>query len=134
MVRRKNNQLWPVQVTVETKEPVVVALMAYRNAHWKVRNKGKGPIKGVVLAGHGKQKVSGLSRQVPVQAYTYKDSPCGPCRESGNWFQAFRRGTEDYRKAVDRLKEITGLRPASFQGREEGKAFYVGGGSQAFGK
>lgn len=106
-----------VNITDNTK-PIVLALMAYNNNHWKVRL-GKGVnITKLILAGYHSQRVSGLAADIPVETYTYDQSPCAKCQKGAGYFYA-------YESPPAQLKEITGLDPSSFQGGYTGDEFFI---------
>lgn len=115
-----------VEVVVTPQEyPVILALMAYEPIHWVVRAGPNVKIEGVILAGYHGQRVSGVLPSVPVDVYTHEHSDCGKCQVGDGYFYAYERNDANFYNAMSRLKDITNISPASFQGRYKGSSFTV---------
>lgn len=121
-----NQQEREVEIVVTTQEhPVVLALMAYGQTHWVVKANPGVKIEGIILAGYHGQRVSGISAIIPVDVYTYEHSNCEKCQVGDGYFYAYKRNDANFNNAMSRLKAITNLAPASFQGRYKGASFAV---------
>jgi RNA polymerase sigma factor (sigma-70 family) len=127
-----NNRGKPVDVEVRpTTRPVVLVLMSYMEAVWNVRCRDGARVQAVIVGGGFPQEVDGLPEGVPVHRFcqdasTYYFDRRAAFRDKGS-FYAYRPNTFDYRRAVERLNDVTGLLVATFQGQETGNSFVVDG-------
>ncbi len=99
-------------------KPVVLALTAYDRTLWKLDLKTGVKLIKVILGGYHSQRVVGISAETPVETYTYDPSPCEQCWQGTGYFYS-------YEQPPERLKDITGLRVTSFQGRYQAAEFSI---------
>lgn len=105
--------------------PLVLVLMAYNPVSWNMRLGPGVDVQKIILAGYEGQDILLSNHDIPVEARTYKASPCTDCsRQSGN-FYAYESNTQEYQQAVKQLYSITGLMPNSFQGSYEASRFTI---------
>ena len=107
------------EVTVNvyiTDRPVILALTAYDKTRWRIIGRAGVTIKKVILGGYHAQSVIGISEQIPAEVYTHDSSPCSHCYQGQGSFYS-------YEAPPGELQKITGLKPASFQGKYTGKEF-----------
>lgn len=106
-----------VSVT-DTGRPLVLALTAYDQTHWKLDLARGVKIVKIVLGGYHPQRVSGQPSSTPIETYTYYPSPCERCTAGSPYF--YTGGA-----ALPRFKEVTGLDPTSIQGKSQGRSFSI---------
>jgi RNA polymerase sigma factor (sigma-70 family) len=122
----------PVAVEVRaTAKPVVLVLTSSSEAVWNVKRAEGARIKAVLVAGDNSQEVDGIPDDVPVR-YFCPDASClfegiRSQRDRQQAFNAYQGNTLEYRRMVQKLNDLTGLRVATFQGEEKGTAFVVDG-------
>lgn len=104
-----------------SKKPIVLVLSAYEPINWKI-NVIKGQIEGVILAGYYGQRISGISSNIPIHAYTYKSSSC-LCSQDDNYFYSYESNDTQFQQ---KIYQLTGKNISSFQGKYSGKSFYLG--------
>lgn len=108
-----------VQVTYSG-APIILALTSYEPVEWHIEASPDVQIDQVIVSGYYEQRVKGLPDSVPV----WEES-----RDNGGQaFYSYKRGDSSFRKAVNRLHELTGRGVLTFQGtyRYPGKPFVVG--------
>ena len=121
-----NRQERQIEIVVTPqKYPVILALMAYDPINWVIKASPDVKIEGVILAGYHGQRVSGVLPNVPVDVYTHEHSECGNCQVGDGYFYTYERNNANFNEAMSRLKDITNISPASFQGRYKGRSFSV---------
>lgn len=101
-----------------TDAPIILALTAHDKTKWIINNKEGVKIKKVILGGYYAQSIEGIDGNVPVEIYTYDNSPCDTCIKGDGFFYS-------YQSAPAQLKKITGIQPSSFQGKYSGGEFDV---------
>lgn len=120
------NRYREVIVNVSDKTaPLVLALSAYNYVTWIIKPEQGVVIEKVILMGYHTQKVTGLGKKVPVEAYTYESSPCPTCWQ-GDWREGM--NFYDAKEPPKELKGISDLPVSTFQRRYKGGEFsiYVG--------
>ncbi len=110
--------------------PNVVALMAYEPVKWKIIGAEAANLQKVILAGYHGQDVEGLPIDLPVDVYSGNSSPCQTCSRQAGYFYAYKNDTSEYTQAVEKLRVITGLSPASFQGAYRSDRFFINSSPQ----
>lgn len=105
--------------------PIILVLVAYEPVLWKVKAP-RGAIARVIASGYHEQEVAGLEDNVPVTRISY-------VKDKEGYFYAYRKDAADnehatdrsYQHLVQRVKELTNLEIASFQGAYAGESFEV---------
>jgi hypothetical protein len=116
----------PISVDVSrTGTPLALVLMAYEPTLWRVSAAPGVNIVKVFLGGYHGQDITGLPANIPVEARTYEPSPCSNCLRQADHFYAYSKASTEYDNTVKKLKLITGLQPASFQGAHQSARFSV---------
>jgi hypothetical protein len=106
-------------IRVEVKRtvaPVVLTLMSYEPAVWKLKVAPGVRIERILLSGYHAQDIEGVPDSVSVDVRTYRASTCDVCQVKPGYFQAHDTVSKNYLETVQKLKTITGLEPKSFQG------------------
>jgi hypothetical protein len=114
-----------VQVRIESADhPVVLVVCARETVHWQVRLAEGVELLKVIASGHFPQKVLGTDAAIQSSSSEGDDAP--EIRDKA--FYAYRKGGLLYEVMRDRVKELTGKEPSSFQGRyePEGRPFVIG--------
>lgn len=114
-----------------TDKPIVLAVCSYFQAHWHVELEPGAQVQKIIIGGWFEQTVGSMPPNVPVEVHAYfpldktdqatKDAKCADC------FFAWEYGDEWYEKMEDRLLDLTGLQPTTFQGSYFAKSFIVDG-------
>lgn len=119
----KNHPQGTVTIFVKKSDkPIILALSSYESVNWNIVLEEGAELKEVITSGYYKQDITGLPENVKVTnrerggAYTY------------GWETEHNRGGGNHEKAIDSIREFTGLREATFQGIYEGNKFNVGSG------
>jgi hypothetical protein len=117
-------ELVTVQVTA-TKTPMVLALTAFESVRWKIEAAEGVTIEKVIVGGHDLQEVTGTRAE--VEMYTAEGAP--PDTALPEWFNAWETETGDFDVLQTKLRKLTGLPIATFQGmhRHDGKPFVIDG-------
>jgi hypothetical protein len=105
--------------------PIVLALMAYEPVKWKVIITPETNIQKIILSGYHGQDIEGVKATTPVEVYSNQSSPCTNCIRKADSFFAYKEGSPELGKVIDKLKEITGLNPTSFQGAYRSDRFFI---------
>ena len=108
-----------VQVTYSG-APIILVLTSYEPVEWHIEASPDVQIDQVIVSGYYEQRVKGLPDSVPV----WEES-----RDNGGQaFYSYKRSDGSFRKAVNRLHELTGRGVLTFQGtyRYPGTPFVVG--------
>ncbi len=113
----------PTESTVEiavtdASQPIVLALTAYDKTHWKIDALPEVVFEKIILGGYHSQRVSGIDPNVPIETYTYDSSPCQSCWQGSKYFYS-------YKNPPPELRQITGLKVSSFQGRYRASRFSI---------
>lgn len=109
----------PVRVNVrQTGKPLVLVLTAYGFVEWEVQASPGVNIERVILAGQGKQRMTGLPSTIPVINRTSEG-------RDQDYFYAYQKGSARYDEMVKKLRAMTGLEIKSFQGSERGQRFTI---------
>lgn len=114
-----------VEVRIESADrPVVLVVCARESVHWQLRLAQGVELLKVFASGHFPQKVLGTDAAVQSSSSEGDDPP--EVRDKA--FYAYRNLGLLYETMRDRVKELTGQEPTSFQGRyeAEGKPFVIG--------
>ncbi len=93
-----------------TDRPVILALCSYEPVKWRVRLAKGVRLQKVILGGYHDQLATGLAKEIPVEKYAYDAGT------RDGYFYAYRKDREGYANAVRRLKKLTNLDVATFQG------------------
>lgn len=114
-----------------TNKPIVLALSSYSECVWNIRQAEAANIKAVILCGHAPQEVEGLDAKVPIiyrcpSSASYYFSPA-PAPVQPETFYAYKAETVVYRRAIDKLNQLTGLLVSTFQGSYYGRSFTIDG-------
>jgi hypothetical protein len=118
----------PKEIRVEVRRtvaPVILALMSYEPAVWKLEVAPGARVERILLSGYHAQDIEGAPGSAPVEVRTYRASACRVCQVKPGYFQAYDTASQDYRDAVQKLKTITGLEPKSFQGNYDAGFFVL---------
>jgi hypothetical protein len=99
-----------------TLSPMVLVLMSYDPALWKLQITPSAQIERIILAGYYAQDIEGVSSSVPVEVRTYESSNCRLCTVRPGNFRAHDPASKEYQDTLQKLKTLTGLDPTSFQG------------------
>lgn len=109
-----------VQVT-QTNRPVVLAVSSYNRSTWKVEVAPDAQVLKVIAAGYHEQFVEGLPEGVPVETYSYDQ------RNDG--FYVDEEDDPKLPRAVERLREVTGLELSTFLVTRDHGSIEVGPGN-----
>jgi len=109
----------------QTTSPVVLALMAYEPTRWKIISRPTVDLRKVIISGYYGQDIEGLDTSIPVDAHSYESSPCLNCSRQPDYFYAYKKEGPEYKKAMSKLTELTGLSPTSFQAAYRSEKFTV---------
>ncbi|MDR1368288.1 MAG: hypothetical protein LBJ76_06170, partial [Candidatus Accumulibacter sp.] len=101
-----------VQVRVRRGRPVLLVLSSYEPVHWRIQREPGAKVVAVLRGGYFASEVSGAgdARVYDIgRVYSYK------------------RGDDNYARLDKEVRQWTGKRIDTFQGRHSGKSFEVGG-------
>ena len=98
--------------------------MAYDTTIWNITVSSDADLVGVIVGGYQQQSIVGLSPTIKVISYTHKTALCGDCIRGDGYFYAY-KPDQKYHQASAKLKKITGLTTASFQGAYQGSHFNI---------
>ena len=112
-----------VKVT-RTGGPLILAFMASEPTTWKMSVQTGVTIEKIILGGSAAQKIEGKPSTVPLSIYTSDPSPCNDCYQGDGYFYGYEEDG-NLLEAFQRLREITGKTPLSFQGRSQGDSFVI---------
>jgi beta-lactamase regulating signal transducer with metallopeptidase domain/predicted esterase len=122
----------PVDVEVRaTTRPVVLVLTSYMEAIWHIKCDPAARIKAVIIGSRSPQEVEGIPADVPVHQFcpdarSYFFDRRGPESDRQSFF-AYQWNTLEYRRMVEKLNDLTGLRVSTFQGAYSGTSFVIDG-------
>lgn len=105
-------------------EPIVLVLSGYFGAQWNVEIAPKADVRQIIVAGYFEHSVAGVPDDIPIEMISY--FPKGE-NSREDYFWAYSWHTQYGRELRKRLKEITGLEIATFQGAYSGERFVVDG-------
>jgi hypothetical protein len=109
----------PVRVDVtRTGKPLVVVLTGHGSVDWQVQASRGVNIERVILAGQGKQRITGLPSKIPV-VYRTREG------HDQDYFYAYQKESAWYAETVKKLRAMTGLEVTSFQGSDSGQHFTI---------
>lgn len=114
-----------VEVRIESaQQPVVLVVCARETVHWRLRLAKGVELLKVIASGHFPQQVLGTDAAVQSMSTEAND----PQDRSDKAFYAYRQNGLRYEIMRDRVKELIGREPSSFQGRYEaaGQPFVIG--------
>jgi hypothetical protein len=110
----------------EAKKPVILVLCAYESVTWSVQAAKDVEVVQVIASGYHKQAVEGV--KVPVFTYSYDERSQG---KDGRpfYFYTYDHDEEKYPNMVTKVRQLTGKKVTSFQGRYSFKKvpFVIGG-------
>lgn len=108
-----------------TDKPIVLALVSHMPVLWNVKLAPGARLKAVIIGGYHEQEFEGIPAGIPIVCRTY--FPSG----NQNYFCGHEWDSDDShysgKKVAERLKELTGLSVATFQGKMNGISFVVDG-------
>jgi hypothetical protein len=110
----------PVRVAA-IKRPIILVLCSYNSVLWHVQPDKGAKIEKVIVGGYHLQAVRGTD--APVTYRVYEPNP------SENYFYAYKKDGDNYRKMAAAVRNLTGNEIKAFQGRyayEKGPPFVVG--------
>ncbi|MCC9599554.1 tetratricopeptide repeat protein [Stieleria sp. JC731] len=114
-----------VLVQVEkTQDPIVLVMTGYFGTRWNLQVADGAKLKKVIIAGYYEHFVEGVPVGVPVETYTHFPVAQG---EDKPHFWAFSWNSIEGQTMRERLRELTGLPIATFQGEYLGTKFVVDG-------
>lgn len=105
--------------------PMVLVLMSYDPALWKLSVSPRSRIAKIILAGYHGQDIDGIANSIPVEVRTYEASPCRNCSRQGEYFYAYKQDSKEFNEAAKKIQTITGIAPASFQGSSQADRFSI---------
>ncbi|MBI2277830.1 MAG: hypothetical protein HYU74_10800 [Dechloromonas sp.] len=105
--------------------PMVLVLMSYDPVLWKLSVTSRSRIAKIILAGYHGQDIDGIANSIPVEARTYEASPCRNCSRQGEYFYAYKPDSKEFDDASKKIRTITGVAPASFQGSYQADRFSI---------
>lgn len=105
--------------------PIVLVLMSYEPVLWKLSVSPRSRIAKILLAGYHAQDIDGIATNIPVEARTYEASPCRNCSRQGDYFYAYNKDSKEFDNALTKIRAITGITPASFQGSYQANRFSI---------
>lgn len=105
--------------------PMVLVLMSHDPTLWKLSVHSKSRIAKIILAGYYGQDIEGIANSIPVEVRTYQASPCRNCSRQGDYFFAYKQDSKEFDDASNKVRTITGLVPASFQGSYQADRFSI---------
>lgn len=106
-----------------TPKPVVLVLSGYFGAQWNIEIDKDADVRQIIIPGYFEHFAVGAPESIPTEFITY--FPKG--ENSRDFFWAYSWHSSNGRKLRTRLKEITGLEIATFQGEYSGTSFVVDG-------
>lgn len=107
-----------------TDAPMVLVLSGYFGAQWNVKIAPEADVRQIIVAGYFEHSIVGVPDTVPVEMVTYFPAADKSKRD---YFWAYALHTQYGRELRSRLKELTGLDIATFQGEYSGDRFIVDG-------
>jgi RNA polymerase sigma factor (sigma-70 family) len=102
-----------------TDRPVVLALCSWCSVLWRVKVADGARLKAVLVGGGREQEMEGVPTGIPVAYRTY-DPP-----RNVDYFLAYQGNTFAYRRALEKLNDLTGLLVSTFQGSYTGAPSYM---------
>jgi hypothetical protein len=120
--RFEKTRVVPVLVK-PTDKPIVLVISSYIDARWRVDAMPGAKIKAIVLAGYFEQEVEGIPEGVPLIRRVYFGPNMTPTQSK--YFWAYEKPSKQFDDLTAKLRDLTGLSIASFQGAYMGSAFTV---------
>ena len=114
----------PDRIEVEVKStetPIVLSLAAYQATRWKLNVEDGAKIAQVIVGGYFEPLIEGVPDGVPVYFSSYLP------KKNRDYFFGHAWHSKYTRTMVKRLKMLTGLDVATFQGEEKASFFRVDG-------
>jgi hypothetical protein len=88
--------------------PVILVLCAYESVKWSVRPIGKAEVVQIIASGYHRQEVS--ADGIPTTTSSYDE-------KSPTFFYTHDHDEERYPNMVEKVRQLTGKKVASFEGR-----------------
>jgi hypothetical protein len=88
--------------------PLILVLCSYNRSQWTIRAAEGVKIERIIVGGYHKQTVAESPPGVPVDTYSHDERTGG--------FHTYGPETDGHVQAIERIKELTGLAPTTFQG------------------
>jgi RNA polymerase sigma factor (sigma-70 family) len=104
-----------------TDRPIVVALVSYGEALWRLKIDKGTKVKAVIIGGYFEQEFDGIPAGIPVVYRTYFPG------QKRDYFYGHNLKSRDCRDMLAKLNELTGLLVSTFQGEYTGTSFVVDG-------
>jgi hypothetical protein len=98
----------------QAKKPIILVLCAYESVTWSVQAAENVDILQVIASGYHKQAVEGV--KAPVSTYSYDERSVGPDGQPF-YFYTYDHDEEKYPNMVGKVRQLTGKKVSSFQGR-----------------
>ena len=102
-----------------TNKSIVLALSSYAKTKWIIKAEKTVDIEKIILSGYHSQSVIGVPNTIPIEVYTYDNSPCLHCYQGNSYFYSYKSPPSS------KLKKITGLEITSWQGKYRGREFSI---------
>jgi hypothetical protein len=88
--------------------PMILVLSSYNRSSWTIRAAAGVKIERIIVGGYHQQTVVESPQGVPVETYSHDERTGG--------FHTYGPETGGHAQAIEQIKELTGLEPATFQG------------------
>lgn len=98
----------------QTKKPVILVLCAYEGVTWSVQTAEGADVVQVIASGYHKQSVEGID--APLLSYSY-DERTEAADGNSFYFYTYDHDEDHYQNMVSKVRQLTGKRVTSFQGR-----------------
>ena len=88
--------------------PLILVLCSYNRSKWTIHAAKDVKIERIVIGGYHQQTVVESPEGVSLETYSYDERTGG--------FHTYGPGTDGHTRAIERIKQLTGLEPTTFQG------------------
>jgi RNA polymerase sigma factor (sigma-70 family) len=123
--RESNKDTVDVEVR-PTDKPIVLSLVSYMSTLWRVKIAPGARVKAIIIAGYFEQEFEGIPAGIPI-VYRAREPSRREDYFFGHEWNAPDKSPYKGQKVAERLKELTGLPVATFQGKERATSFVVDG-------
>ena len=87
--------------------PVILVLCSYERAQWTIRAAEGVKVERIIIGGYHTQSAKASPQGVPLETYSYDDKT--------NGFYTYGVESDGHTQAMNRIKELTGMEPTTFQ-------------------